>query len=550
MRISSLAAVAAYILASHAQPQNSSDLPTVDLGYNVQQGSSYNDTGRYYSFNNIRYAAPPLGDLRFRAPQAPETNRSVVQNGSVGANCPSAFPSWLGTATTYIPQYLNGSTNFSTSGINTTIPATANISPSESEDCLFLDVVVPEDIFEQAGKGYGAPVLVWIYGGGYTGGSKSLYGSPAGLLDRASNDNGRGVIYVALNYRLGAFGWSAGPTFQESGGISNAALYDQRFALEWVANNIEKFGGDKNRVTVFGESAGGGSIMHQITAFGGTGDEPPFQQAILQSPGWQPLVSNYQQDQTFEQFLELLNVTTLEEARGLSTEALQTANARQVSGSAYGGFTYGPAVDGVISPQLPGQLLARGQFFKNIKVMVGHNANEGLLFSPPYYNNSEEIFEAEVKTVVPSINAWPAAVQYVADQLYPIEDYPNQIARSSAIIAEAIFTCNTFYLDKAFNNQTYSYLFAVPPAEHGNDIAYTFYNGASGSGTNETIAIALQEYITNFAQYGYPSVEGVPYFPLYQNNATIQVLNSTGIRQIMDPTANQRCNWWQKALYY
>lgn len=161
MRISSLAAVAAYILASHAQPQNSSDLPTVDLGYNVQQASSYNDTGRYYSFNNIRYAAPPLGDLRFRAPQAPETNRSVVQNGSVGANCPSAFPSWLGTATTYIPQYLNGSTNFSTSGINTTIPATANISPSESEDCLFLDVVVPEDIFEQAGKGYGAPVLVW-----------------------------------------------------------------------------------------------------------------------------------------------------------------------------------------------------------------------------------------------------------------------------------------------------------------------------------------------------------------------------------------------------
>lgn len=161
MRISTLAAAAATVLTSHAQAQNSSDLPTVDLGYNVQQASSYNSTGKYYSFSNIRYAAPPIGDLRFRAPQAPETNRSAVQNGSVGANCPSAFPSWLGTAVSYIPQYLNGSTDFNISGISTTIPATVNLSPSESEDCLFLDVVVPEDIFAQAGKRCDAPVLVW-----------------------------------------------------------------------------------------------------------------------------------------------------------------------------------------------------------------------------------------------------------------------------------------------------------------------------------------------------------------------------------------------------
>ena len=98
----------------------------------------------------------------------------------------------------------------------------------------------------------------WIYGGGYTTGSKDY--NPAGLIERGED----GVIYVSLNYRLGAFGWLAGPTFQ-SNGTANAGLYDQRLALEWVQQYIHLFGGDPNRVTVFGESAGGGSIMHQIT---------------------------------------------------------------------------------------------------------------------------------------------------------------------------------------------------------------------------------------------------------------------------------------------
>jgi len=103
-----------------------------------------------------------------------------------------------------------------------------------------------------------------IYGGGYTAGDKSGSGNPAGLLARSENNNASGVIYVSMNYRLGAFGWLSGPTFQQDG-AANAGLLDQRMALEWVQENIHLFGGDPNRVTVFGESAGGGSIMHQIT---------------------------------------------------------------------------------------------------------------------------------------------------------------------------------------------------------------------------------------------------------------------------------------------
>ena len=97
-------------------------------------------------------------------------------------------------------------------------------------------------------------MLVWIYGGGFATGDKSSItdGNPAGLIHR-SNDS---IIYVALNYRLGAFGWLSGPTFQQNG-TANAGLHDQRFALEWVQKYIHLFGGDPKKVTVMGQSAGG-----------------------------------------------------------------------------------------------------------------------------------------------------------------------------------------------------------------------------------------------------------------------------------------------------
>ena len=131
-----------------------------------------------------------------------------------------------------------------------------------------------------------------------------------------------------------------------------------------------------NRVTVFGESAGGGSIMHQITAYGGNNGSVPFAQAVPQSPGWQPFVSNNQQEQIFNSYLSLLNVSTIEQARQLPSSALITANIVQVGLSQYGSFTYGPTVDGDFVPAMPGELLLHGQFDKSLRVMVGHNADE------------------------------------------------------------------------------------------------------------------------------------------------------------------------------
>ena len=374
-----------------------------------------------------------------------------------------------------------------------------------------------------------------------------------------------------MNYRLGAFGWLSGPTFQENG-TANAGLHDQRFALEWVQANIAKFGGDPNRVTVFGESAGGGSIQHQITAYGGAKGPVPFQQAVPQSPGFFPIVSNIQQENTFNAYLGLLNVTTIEQARQLPYSALQLANIIQVGGSAYGQFTYGPTVDGDFVPALPGELLLHGQYDKSLRVMVGHNADEvsssldsaetqygkliviqGLLFTSPFIQNNSA-FDQQVALSIPT--APSAVIDYVTNVLYPpvfdgsqAMNYTNQIARASALTSEFIFTCNTFFLDKAYGNNTFSYFFSVPPALHGNDIAYTYYNGPSPSVVSVPIAIALQEYITSFAEDGNPNEAGVPYFNMYGANATVQVLNITGISEAMDGAANQRCNWWQKALY-
>ena len=121
--------------------------------------------------------------------------------------------------------------------------------------------------------------------------------------------------------------------------------------------------------------------MHQITAYGHNNGPVPFAQALPQSPGFLPYVSNQQQEQTFQNFLSLLNVKTIEEARQKSYSALLLANAQQVGASQYGQFTYGPTVDGKFVPALPGELLLHGQYPKDLKIMVGHNADEVSIIS-------------------------------------------------------------------------------------------------------------------------------------------------------------------------
>ncbi|KAF2175594.1 alpha/beta-hydrolase [Zopfia rhizophila CBS 207.26] len=543
--------------AVHAQ---NSSLPIVDLGYELHQASGFNETGGFYNFSNIRYAAPPVGDLRFAAPQAPAENRSTVNTGDSGRICPQAGPLWSRIATQFLVNLVlgfptNSSTPFVPPGSNDSTPLPPQ-DPRTSEDCLFLDVFVPERIFSARGKGCGAPVLVWIYGGGYVVGDK--YNNPAGLLAASGNVSDGEVIYVAMNYRLGALGFSSGPTYQAEGGVSNLALLDQRFALEWVQKYIHLFGGDPERVTIFGESAGGGSIMHQITAYGGLKGPVPFQQAVPQSPGWLPMSSQVQQEDTYQRLLNITNSSSLAELRALSSEEIIRANYLQVTyDSPYGTYTYGPVVDGFFTPQQPGQLLAQGHFDKSLRVMVGHNTNEGTYFTPPYINSTAAAV-AQIRSVFPHIPN--SSVEHISETLYPAVfdgtyPYTSEFQRASLLTSEAIFTCNTHYLGTGFKNETYSYLFAIPPAFHGLDVPYTYYEGGAVSAlnplevTNRTVAIALQEFITSFAIEGRPSADGIRQFNMYGEDARVLELNVTGIEEVMDTNANERCNWWQKALY-
>lgn len=366
-----------------------------------------------------------------------------------------------------------------------------------------------------------------------------------------------------MNYRLGLFGWQSGPTFQESG-TANAGLYDQRLALEWVQKHIHLFGGDPNRVTVFGESAGGGSIMHQVTAFGST-DKAPFQQALLQSPGFIPIPGNLQQETTFQSILSTAtalfgkNITSVDALRALSTVELQTLNTIVVGESPYGTFTFNPTVDGSFVPALPGVLLSHGQFDNSLNIMLGHNSDEGLLFTNPFITTNAD-FASFLEEMLPDSSNTTRG--FILDTLYPpIFDeslgYTTEVARVALAVSELSFTCNTRYFDLAFNNETFSYFFAVPPGIHGEDVAYTYFNGDT-SDLDELvlpavigdIALGFQSYLTSFAMNGNPNTVGLPEFPVYGEDATVLVVNTTGFTTMKDTVANLRCDYWQKALFF
>ena len=298
-----------------------------------------------------------------------------------------------------------------------------------------------------------------------------------------------------------------------------------------------------------------------MTAYGGR-DNPPFQQAIPQSAAFSPLVSNQQNDNILASFLSYANVSTIDEARLLSTEQLITANALQVGHSQYGTFTYGPAVDGSYVPQLPGVALLEGKFNKGIKVMTGKNSDEGLLFTDPFVSN-ETAFRSYLQDFLPTASS--QALDYIEFTLYPPPpvnngslSYTTEFNRLVSTIGEGVFQCNAVYMDTAYGamNQAYGYYFSVPPGIHGEDIVYTFYNNdgvdIGDLLLNTTVAVALQDWITTFAQSGAPSapeVTGIPNFQLYGPDSQVEDLGLSSITEIMDPQQTNRCQWWQKALY-
>ncbi|KAL6894883.1 alpha/beta-hydrolase [Trichoderma evansii] len=538
-------------------------LPTVDLGYQVHRAISFDETYKTYNFTNIPFAEPPLGALRFNAPIPLKGRKSGIQDGSVGKVCPQATPNWLAMSTLFDTAFANNQLPFNVTQANETL---SKLPPPPqdgriTEDCLVLDVLVPQKVFDARSTSKngvkpskGAPVLVWIFGGGYVIGDKTMFGSPNDLMAATHTKGSDGAIWVAMNYRLGAFGFLSGPTLQQNG-TSNAGLLDQRLALEWVQENIHLFGGDPDNVTVMGISAGGGSIMHHITAYGG--QKPAlFRRAIPQSAGLVPMPGNRAQEQAFDDFLSMLNVTTLNEARALPSSALLAVNMKQVGNAPYGTFIYGPTVDGSFVPGMPTKLLLQGAFVKGIEVLSSFNRNEGMTFTDPSAYDSEPLLRKQIGNTFTLLSN--EDVDFIFETLYPqtydgSQPYTDSLGRAQLIIGEAALICNGNAMVTAAAQQNiaaFGYEYSVWPAVHGSDQVPLFSNGPT-PGVDPKISSILKNIVAGFVNNGSPnkSPSGIT-APAYGRDSSILNILVNASSVVHDPTANKRCDWWHKALYY
>lgn len=312
-----------------------------------------------------------------------------------------------------------------------------------------------------------------------------------------------------------------------------------------------------------GESAGAGSIMHHITSYGGNGSVP-FQRAIPQSPAFQPFVPS-QSKAIFQQVLgnasTLANktITTAAQLRALPYEILYNLNTIVTGLSTYGSFTFGPVIDpkpGSYVPDFPSRLISQGKFH-NVSLTVGHNSDEGLLFTPPIVQKQSE-FVLAIQTIFPTANA--STISYITDVLYPpvyngTYSYTSAIGRTAQVISDFLVGCNANSLASALT-PGYAYLFSVPPALHGEDVPYTYFNGDTstsddGLPVNSTVARAFQGYLTNFAMNGKPTSEGYQDFVIYGQNDTLTNIGLSGLgTRMKDPGAVPQCKFWVEAPYY
>lgn len=295
-------------------------------------------------FLDIPYAAPPVGELRFQSPAPYEQTYHQRDASHYGSAC---------------------------FGYNT-FASISQVYTNYSEDCLTLNIVRPANSHK-------LPVVVWIHGGGFQFGSGIDTRYNMSYLVQQSVEIGAPIIGITINYRLGPWGYLASSEILDDG-AANAGLKDQRIALLWLQENIAAFGGDPNKVTIQGESAGATSVGYQILAYGGN-NENLFRSAIMESGSvFSPVkivgVEFYQP--IYDALLKKVNCasssSSLECLRALPSSTLQaTLSQAPFNGS----FT--PFIDGTFLPYFPSQALAKGAF-AHVPIIIG--TNSGSSFTP------------------------------------------------------------------------------------------------------------------------------------------------------------------------
>ncbi|KAF9640900.1 hypothetical protein BFW01_g12706 [Lasiodiplodia theobromae] len=437
---------------------------------------------QFYTFKNIPYAAPPVGPLRWREPQPPVVNTTLI-DGSYG---PSCIQTGIGD-----PKNIQGFTG------------------PTSEDCLYLDVYVPGDAL-RSNDTKPLPVIHWFYGGGYVYGTKDLY-TGLNLLQTSRNS----IIFIASNYRLGALGFLGGST-QERLGLPNAGFHDMRAALNWTATHIQLLGGDPANVTAFGESAGAGGILHLITAEGGTLD-PFFRHAVLQSPAFdtrwdrggrvEELFANFSaaagcsggaQDEGEEQVMQCL--------RAADPEKLREAN----------------------------DACAYTPYKERSAVLLSHVRDEAASYVDDSVKTDDD-FARYMRYYYP-VDAVPEAIA----QRYPGPDaengtYGSEGDRLKDVLAASRFVCNIRFLADALLQQNgttstttrvWNMQYSAPPGTHGADVLPSFFFPSLIS-TNATADFVdgYRSLLTSLAMAGDPntfkrnnSIPRIPAWPQMDNS--------------------------------
>ena len=330
--------------------------PTVQVRNGTYEGLSSPQYGEEY-FLGMPYAQPPTGDLRFRVPQSLNT-------------------SWAGSrqATQYSPECIGyGSDQWV-------------LGNDISEDCLTINVVRPQGV--QANSGL--PVAFWIHGGGFFegGGSDPRYN--LSFIVHQSIQLGKPMIGVSINYRLAEWGFLYSQEVANAG-ATNLGLRDQRLALHWVQENIAAFGGDPNRVTIWGESAGAFSVAMHLVAYGGR-DDSLFRAGIQESGGAAlgariPTISSSQP--FYDAVVNATNCTgsadTLACLRTIPTDSLSAI----FNSSVTQGISISPVTDEDFLQSSGTKALRQGQFVK-VPLLIGTNFDEGASFGQKGINTTQQ----------------------------------------------------------------------------------------------------------------------------------------------------------------
>ena len=450
-------------------------------------------------FLGIPYAAPPVGTRRWRPPS------------SYGL-----FPGFILQATQF------GSKCTQASG--------------GSENCLFLNVYTPQSELADGG-GRGLPVMVWIHGGGLTAGSGDPY-DPTRLVKN-------GVIVVTINYRLGYLGFFAQSAIDAEHHLKgNYGLMDQQFALNWVRKNIAGFGGDPDRVTIFGESAGGQSVYAQLASPRAAG---LFRGAIAESGSYLEFQDYYYSYNVTLAVGETTGTplvpsgTAIADSVGCTSQTASCLRAVPASTMVAESGTLFPFVDGKLLRQRISAAFASGEF-NQVPVISGTNHDEFRLFVAQEYDlvGNPILTSAEYDAAVTAL--WEPGLPLPSSVLafYPFASYPFGGEALGASGTDGIYSCPARNADQLLSKfvTTYAYEFndenAPPPqsefpwltfpmgAYHSADLLYLFKNNsyfAFGGGTLSPTQVRLSDamisYWTQFAKSGNPNSAGQPVWSPY-----------------------------------